>query len=227
MDGILKVPDYDETEAKDALGFDDVELKAAQSSRAAARIRCAPAALLAAAMLLVTAAVLLAFAAGGGPEARAQPAASANLTTAAGGAEAQATAPCHKPCTILPECVGARCYGICSGGGGLELGPCGTEESVECCTSRPLTIGGRKACSCPMSTCTAHHVSCSSEPPPPPAPPPPPPAPPPPISAAAPAPCRKPCTLPPECHAGHCYVRPCLDLSDLLLGAKRLDPCLH
>ena len=226
MEGILKVPDYDETEAKDALGFDDVGLSGAQSSRAAARIRCAPAALLAAAMVLVAAAVLLTFAAGGGPEARAQPAASANLT-AAGGADEATAAPCHKPCTILPECVGARCYGICSGGGGLELGPCGTEESVECCTSRPLTIGGRKACSCPMSTCTAHHVSCSSEPPPPPAPPPPPPAPPPPISAAAPAPCRKPCTLPPECHAGHCYVRPCLDLSDLLLGAKRLDPCLH
>ena len=26
MEGILKVPDYDETEVKDALGFDDVEL---------------------------------------------------------------------------------------------------------------------------------------------------------------------------------------------------------
>ena len=60
-------------------------------------------------------------------------------------------------------CARAAAQGICHGGGGNDLGPCGVESSVECCqeASRYTLIGAdRNACRCGLQLCQSHNLTC-------------------------------------------------------------------
>ena len=124
-----------------------------------------------------------------------------------------------------PQCEGNVCYGVCSSGGGADLGPCGgSGYSRKCCdsasTSTHLPSTGQKACECRMNACAERPCGSDGSSWRPPAPPPEPPPPPPPPSAA---------DEPGEQHGGSDEPSPVADglvLGLVLLVASLLATCV-